>query len=97
MMSISIREEINSWDEYCTTQQHEKDEETKDSPYQFNNIYLGARQPSITIASLLVLKAQDEAFHNFQRKLKYCIQTILGQESNSSTTEIDIKAIAQVR
>lgn len=84
MVISDIRGMIDARDEYLMEQ---KDAEKrvraqKEALTQFNHIYLGSPRKPVKISSLAEAHGMDEAFVNFSKKLKSCIQDLVSRQSD---------------
>ncbi|KAI0700634.1 hypothetical protein BC835DRAFT_1411979 [Cytidiella melzeri] len=73
MVICDVRGAVDAWDEYMSSQEEVTAELKKDSPSQFGHVYLGARCPPTKISTLALDFVEDEAFHDFRKKIQRCI------------------------
>ncbi|KAI0683136.1 hypothetical protein BC835DRAFT_1311226 [Cytidiella melzeri] len=73
MVICNVRGAVDAWDEYMSSQKEVTAELKKDSPSQFGHVYLGARCPPTKISTLALDFVEDEAFHDFRKKIQRCI------------------------
>lgn len=90
MVLCDIRGNINARDEYIDSQKAAEKEMKKGKEkeiVQFNHIYLGASCEPVTIAALAESNVMDEAFHDFRKKLRLCIQDLVTREDDADRLE----------
>ncbi|KAI0777095.1 hypothetical protein BC629DRAFT_1736243 [Irpex lacteus] len=109
MVLCDIRGNVDARDEYLKSQKTAEQQMKKGKAkeiMQFNNIYLGSPNKSpTTIAALALSQVEDEAFHDFRKKLITCVRDLVGREEEGDrlqTTEpfdrrnIEVHATDQV-
>lgn len=90
MVLCDIRGNINARDEYLKSQTAAEKEMKKGKDkeiVQFNHVYLGASCEPVTIAALAESNVMDEAFHDFRKKLRLCIQDLVTREDDADRLE----------
>ena len=89
MVVCDIRATVDARDEYLAEQENaaKKAKSRKESLTQFNHVYLGSPRKPVNIASLVQAHSTDEAFFDFQRKLKRCIQDLVSRQNDADRLE----------
>ncbi|KAI0684868.1 hypothetical protein BC835DRAFT_1291935 [Cytidiella melzeri] len=86
MVICDVRGAVDAWDEYMFSQEEVTAELKKDSPSQFGHVYLGARCPPTKISTLALDFVEDEAFHDFRKKIQRCIVDLNRRSAQSDIT-----------
>ena len=90
MVVCDIQATIAARDEYMAAQEdaERKLRTRKESLTQFHHIYLGSPCKPVKISSLLEAHNMDEAYIDFSKKLKKCIQDLVNRPNDTDRLEI---------
>ena len=91
MVLCDIRATVDARDRYLASQKEAEQElKIEKSHTQFNHVYLGSPRKPVAISALIEARHDDEAFHEFQKKVQACVRDLVSRNEDAdrlATTE----------